>query len=149
VCVLGEAARVRLFGLTDPLSKFVKVNGQWYRVIGIAGAQAVVQNDVAGLPGQDRNNVIYVPTGASMFRLEDNYSQFRDEIDGAYLRLKPNADIVAAGQPFAASWRPRTATPTTTRSSSRPNCSRSSSARNASSTSSWSRSRRSRCSSAA
>jgi len=96
VCVLGEAARVRLFGLTDPLSKFVKVNGQWYRVIGIAGAQAVVQNDVAGLPGQDRNNVIYVPTGASMFRLEDNYSQFRDEIDGAYLRLKPNADIVAA-----------------------------------------------------
>jgi putative ABC transport system permease protein len=51
---------------------------------------------VAGLPGQDRNNVLYVPTGAAMFRLEDNYSQFRDEIDGVYLRLKPDADILAA-----------------------------------------------------
>jgi putative ABC transport system permease protein len=56
----------------------------------------VAQTDVAGLPGQDRNNVLYVPTGAAMFRLEDNYSQFRDEIDGVYLRLKPDADILAA-----------------------------------------------------
>jgi len=96
VCVLGEAARVRLFGLTDPLGQFVKVNGQWYRAIGVAGAQAVAQNDVAGVPNQDRNNVLYVPTGAAMFRLEDNYSQYRDEIDGVYLRLKPEADVLAA-----------------------------------------------------
>jgi putative ABC transport system permease protein len=96
VCVLGEAARVRLFGLADPLGQFVKVNGQWYRTIGVAGAQAVAQTDVAGLPGQDRNNVLYVPTGAAMFRLEDNYSQFRDEVDGVYLRLKPDADVLAA-----------------------------------------------------
>jgi putative ABC transport system permease protein len=96
LCVLGEAARVRLFGLTDPLDRFVKVNAQWYRVIGVAGPQAVVQGDLAGVPGQDRNNVLYVPTGAAMFRLEDNYSQFRDEIDGVYLRLAPGADILAA-----------------------------------------------------
>ena len=96
VCVLGEAARVRLFGLSDPLGQFVKVAGQWYQAIGVAGPQAVAQTDVAGLPGQDRNNVLYGPTGAAMFRLEDNYSQFRDEIDGVYLRLKPDADILAA-----------------------------------------------------
>jgi putative ABC transport system permease protein len=96
VCVLGEAARVRLFGLADPLGQFVKVNGQWYQTIGVAGPQAVAQSDVAGLPGQDRNNVLYVPTGAAMFRLEDNYSQFRDEIDGVYLKLKPDADVIAA-----------------------------------------------------
>ena len=48
------------------------------------------------MPGQDRNNALYVPTGAAMFRLEDNYSQFRDEVDGVYLRLKPDADILAA-----------------------------------------------------
>jgi len=96
VCVLGEAARVRLFGLADPLGQFVKVNGQWYQAIGVAGSQAVAQSDVAGLPGQDRNNVLYVPTGAAMFRLEDNYSQFRDEIDGVYLKLKPDADVIAA-----------------------------------------------------
>jgi len=37
-----------------------------------------------------------VPTGAAMFRLEDTYSSYRDEIDGVYLRLKPDADIMAA-----------------------------------------------------
>ena len=31
-----------------------------------------------------------------MLRLEDNYSSFRDEIDGVYLRLKADADVTAA-----------------------------------------------------
>jgi len=96
ICVLGDAARVRLFGLSDPIGRFVKVNGQWYQTIGVAAAQAVAQADVPGLPSQDRNNVVYVPTGATIFRLEDNYSQFRDEIDGVYMRLKPDADVIAA-----------------------------------------------------
>ena len=93
VCVLGEAARTALFGLDDPLGRFVKVNDQWFRVIGAAGPQAAAQSDVAGLPAQDRNNLIYVPTGAAIFRLEDNYSGMRDEIDGVYLRLKPDVDV--------------------------------------------------------
>src|SRR5207237_3546136 len=33
---------------------------------------------------------------SAMFRLEDNYSQFRDEIDGVYMRLKADADVIAA-----------------------------------------------------
>jgi len=96
VCVLGEAARVRLFGLTDPLGRFVKMNQQWFHVIGIAGSQAAAQTDVAGVPGQDRNNLVYVPTASAMLRLEDTYSQFRDEIDGLYIRLTPDADVTAA-----------------------------------------------------
>jgi putative ABC transport system permease protein len=96
VCVLGEAARVRLFGLADPLGRYVKVNEQWFQVIGVAGPQAAAQRDVAGLPGEDRNNLLYVPTGAAMFRLEDTYSSLRDEIDGVYLRLKPDADVSGA-----------------------------------------------------
>jgi putative ABC transport system permease protein len=96
VCVLGEAARTSLFGIDDPLDRFVKVNEQWFRVIGVAGAQAVAQTDLAGLPAQDRNNLIYVPIGAAMFRLEDTYSEMRDEIDGVYVRLKPDVDMSSA-----------------------------------------------------
>jgi putative ABC transport system permease protein len=96
VCVLGEAARTTLFGLDDPIDRYVKVNEQWFRVIGTAGPQAVAQGDVGGIPAQDRNNVIYVPTGAAIFRLEDNYSPIRDEIDGVYLRMKPDADVTTA-----------------------------------------------------
>ena len=87
VCVLGEAARWRLFGDADPLGQFVKVNEQWFEVIGVAGPQAVAQRDVGGVPAQDRNNLIYVPTSAAILRLEDNYSQLRDEIDGIFVRV--------------------------------------------------------------
>ena len=48
------------------------------------------------MPAQDRNNLIYVPIGAAMLRLEDSYSRFRDEIDGIYLQLKPATTDVAA-----------------------------------------------------
>ncbi|HEV3139764.1 MAG TPA: ABC transporter permease [Vicinamibacterales bacterium] len=96
VCVLGDAARVGLFGVDDPLGRFVKVNEQWLRVIGVVGAQTSLQADISGLPAQDRNNLIYIPTGTAMFRLEDTYSEMRDEIDGVYLRLKPEVDMTAA-----------------------------------------------------
>jgi len=96
LCVLGEAARVALFGVSDPLGQFVKVGEHWFRVIGIAGPQATAREGVGGAPAQDRNNLIYVPTGAAMLRLEDSYTMLRDEIDGLYLRFTPAADISAA-----------------------------------------------------
>ncbi|HYT74567.1 MAG TPA: ABC transporter permease [Vicinamibacterales bacterium] len=93
VAVLGEAATAALFGADDPIGRYVKVNDQWFRVIGVAGPQLTVQSDVAGIPVQDRNNIIYVPLYSSVFRLEDGQSAQKDEIDGIYLQMKPGADI--------------------------------------------------------
>ena len=39
VAVLGQAATAGLFGGADPIGQSVKVNQQWFRVIGIAGSQ--------------------------------------------------------------------------------------------------------------
>ena len=96
LCVLGEATRQSLFGGDDPLGRFVKLGAQWFRVVGVAAPQAVAQGEVGGVPAQDRNNLIYVPTTAAILRLEDSYSQFRDEIDGMYIRLKRDADVSAS-----------------------------------------------------
>jgi putative ABC transport system permease protein len=96
VAVLGEAAAATLFGADDPVGQFVKVNEQCFQVIGVAGPQLTVQSDVAGLPAQDRNNLIYVPLSSSVFRLEDGQSWRKDEIDGVYLQMKTGADIPAA-----------------------------------------------------
>ena len=93
VAVLGEAVAASLFGVEDPLGRYVKVNDQWFLVIGVAGPQLSVQSDVAGLPAQDRNNLIYVPLNAAIFRLEDNQSQYKDEIDGIYLQLESSSNI--------------------------------------------------------
>ena len=96
LAVLGEGAAASLFGADDPVGQYVKVNEQWFRVIGVAGPQLTVQADVAGLPAQDRNNLIYVPLYSAIFRLEDGQSQQKDEIDGIYLQMRQGADVPAA-----------------------------------------------------
>jgi putative ABC transport system permease protein len=97
VAVLGQAAAAALFGGADPVGQFVKVNSQWFRIIGVAGPQLTVQNDIAGLPATDRNNLIYVPVMAAILRLEDSLSWQKDEIDAVYLRLQPEASVVSTG----------------------------------------------------
>ena len=96
VAVLGEAAAASLFGADDPIGRYVKVNEQWFQVIGVAGPQLTVQSEVAGLPAQDRNNLIYVPLYSAIFRLEDGQSQQKDEIDGIYLQMRSGSDVPSA-----------------------------------------------------
>jgi len=97
VAVLGQGAAATLFGVDDPVGRFVKVNEDWFRVVGVAGPQLAVQGNVGGLPAQDRNNLIYVPTMAAILRMEDVRSSIADEIDALYLAIAPDADVVAAG----------------------------------------------------
>ena len=96
LAVLGEAAAASLFGADDPVGRYVKVNDQWFQVIGVAGPQLTVQSDVAGIPAQDRNNLIYVPLYSAIFRLEDGQTQYKDEIDGIYLQMQSSNDVPAA-----------------------------------------------------
>jgi putative ABC transport system permease protein len=96
VAVLGEAAAASLFGVDDPIGRHVKVNEQWFQVIGVAGPQLTVQSDVGGLPAQDRNNLIYVPLYSAIFRLEDGQSRQKDEIDGIYVQIQSSENIPAS-----------------------------------------------------
>jgi putative ABC transport system permease protein len=87
VCVLGTAAKLSLFGPADAVGQFVKVNDQWFHVIGVVAPQLTTQTEVAGVPNQDSNNLIYAPVNSVILRLEDSFSGLKDEIDGIYLRL--------------------------------------------------------------
>ena len=97
VAVLGQAAAASLFGIDDPVDRFVKINQQWFRVIGVAAPQLVADSDVAGLPAVDRNDVIYVPLRSALLRIEDSQSGYKDEIDGLYLSLQPTTSVTDAG----------------------------------------------------
>ncbi len=98
VCVLGAAAKWGLFGSANALGEYVKVNEQWFRVLGVVDAQLSSDSPVAGAPAVDANNVIYIPLQSAFQRLEDSYSDVRDEIDGIYLQLGDSAGITEAGQ---------------------------------------------------
>lgn len=98
ICVLGAGAKSNLFGAADPLGQWVKLNQQWFQVIGVVNPQLSSQTEVAGVPAQDLNNLIYVPLNAAIFRLEDSYSGARDEIDGIYLHLRDAANVPQVAQ---------------------------------------------------
>jgi putative ABC transport system permease protein len=98
VCVLGAAAKWSLFGSSDPLGQYVKVNEQWFRVIGVVSPQLSAPSDSQGATSTDANNNIYVPLQSAFLRLEDSYSDVRDEIDGIYLNLGDTADIPESAQ---------------------------------------------------
>ena len=98
ICILGAAAKSNLFGASNALGEYIKLNQQWFRVIGVASPQLSSQTEVAGVPTQDLNNVVYMPVKAAMLRLEDSYSDARDEIDGIYLHLTDDADVPQVAQ---------------------------------------------------
>jgi len=98
VCVLGTGAKASLFGSAEPVNQYVKLDEQWFRVIGVVAPQVTAQADVAGVSAQDLNNIIYVPLNASIFRLENSYSDRKDEIDGIYLYLKDTNELASSSQ---------------------------------------------------
>jgi putative ABC transport system permease protein len=93
VCVLGEAAKVALFGLGDALGQSVKVNDGWLTVVGILSAQGT-GSDVEGLEVASADNLILAPLNTVMRRYEDNQSWLKDEIDGIYVRMKPDSNSI-------------------------------------------------------
>ena len=97
VAVLGQAAAASLFGSENPVDQSVKINDQWFKIIGVAGPQMAARQEVAGIPAIDRNNLVYVPLQAAILRLEETQSRMRDEIDGIYLSLSQTADVSGSG----------------------------------------------------
>ena len=87
VCVLGAGARDSLFGAASPIGEYVKLDEQWFRIIGVVSPQLVAQSDVSGAPGEDQNSLIYAPLNSVLFRVADSQNWYHDEIDGIYLKL--------------------------------------------------------------
>jgi putative ABC transport system permease protein len=98
VAVLGEGAKANLFGTREVVGEYVKVNEQWFRIIGVAAPQLSLDSAVGGLPAQDANNIVYAPIQSVMFRLEDTMSRIKDEVDGLYLQLDPKTDSLGAAE---------------------------------------------------
>jgi putative ABC transport system permease protein len=98
VCVLGDGARASLYGNQEALGQYVKVNEQWFHVIGVVAPQLTMQGSASALPSQDLNNLLYVPLYTALDRLEDTNSDMKDEIDGIYLQMLPSVDILTTAE---------------------------------------------------
>lgn len=99
VCVLGEGAKVSLFGYTAALGKYVKVNDTWLQVVGVLKPQV---SSGSGIAAQDPNLVIYTPLNTFEYRFFDMGGNLKDELAGVDMRLKPDADSSSAARVVAA-----------------------------------------------
>jgi len=88
VCVLGAAAKDSLFGTSGAVGQYVKLNEQWFHVIGVVGSQLAASGDTTSIPNEDSNNLIYAPLNAVRLRMEDAETWRKDEVDAVYLQLK-------------------------------------------------------------
>ena len=87
VCVLGAAAKDSLFGASQAVGEYIKLNVLWCHVIGIVAPQLAPESEGSGVRTEDMNNLVYVPLNSVLYRLEDSQSWLKDEIDGLYLHL--------------------------------------------------------------
>jgi len=95
VCVLGQTAKVNLFGYDPAVGKYVKANDTWLRVVGVLAEQ---NSSGAGAAARDWNNVIYLPLNTFQYRFYDNSFSQKDDLDGVDMSLRPNVDSVQAAK---------------------------------------------------
>ena len=87
VAVLGSRAARELFGDVDPLGRPVRVNHQWFRVVGLLADRELGKQEFEGVPLESPSHRVYVPlaTAREVFRfqpLEEEIDVFRVEIGG-------------------------------------------------------------------
>jgi putative ABC transport system permease protein len=95
VCVLGERAKIAIFGYGTALGKFIKVNDTWLQVVGVLQKQA---GSGGGAQAHDADFIIYTPLNTYQYRFVDVGSNFKDELDGVDMRLKLNADSTSTAR---------------------------------------------------
>jgi putative ABC transport system permease protein len=71
VCVLGSAIQEKLFTYENPLNKEIKIDNQWFRVIGVLASKKITPAGVKKLGLKDFNMDIYVPITTMFHKLEN------------------------------------------------------------------------------
>ncbi len=70
VCVLGSEIKEKLFMYESPLNKEIKIDDQWFRIIGILASKKITPAGVKKLGLKDFNADIYVPITTMFHKLE-------------------------------------------------------------------------------
>lgn len=91
VCVLGTTARRKLFGLNDPLGEEIKINNEWFTVIGVLADRLVEGEEFEGVKIENPNNDIYVPLRTLLTKFESK--PIDNELDEIVVQLPEGANV--------------------------------------------------------
>jgi len=70
VCVIGEGVKEKLFHFEDPIGKQLKLEKQWFTVIGIMEKQRSQLKKIESLKMRNLNMDVYIPLTTAQFKME-------------------------------------------------------------------------------
>lgn len=97
VAVIGSSLIRELCGLRDPVGSFIKIDGQWYEIIGVLAGGSAAEDDQEGLL-RSTNRDIYIPLSCALVR--SDRLRWQRELDRLIVRvddidqLTPVAELV-------------------------------------------------------
>jgi len=91
VCVLGITAKQKLFGFGDVLSRQIKVNDIWLKVVGVLADSAAEKQEFQGVKVENPNNDIYIPITAAIRKFDTDAVE--NELDTIVVQIHEDADI--------------------------------------------------------
>jgi putative ABC transport system permease protein len=72
VCVLGNGISKTLFPYEDPIGKSIKIEDQWFEIIGVLSPKSLFTETVGELASRDLNTDIYLPLSSFNKRFSKN-----------------------------------------------------------------------------
>jgi len=93
VCVLGSEVADELFTIEDPLGKKIKIENQWFTVIGVLMYQPV---STAGATELNYNTHIFVPMNSVLIRFD--YDPMESELDQIVVEISDSKYVVASAE---------------------------------------------------
>lgn len=99
VCTLGASIAKSLFGYENPVGQHVKMEDQWFEVVGVMNTKALFTETVGELAARDLNNDIYIPLSTFNKRipkennLDSEINQFTVKL-GSSERLMESAAVI-------------------------------------------------------
>ena len=93
VCILGADVAKQLFPVQDPLGKQVKLDDQWFEVIGVMTSKALFTETVGELAARNLNQDIYLPL-SSLLRRFTKEQQLASEVDQLTVKVHDSEQLV-------------------------------------------------------
>ena len=90
-CLLGTTARRKLFGLNRAVGEQIKINREWFTVIGVLSDQQLSQEEFEGIEVENPNNHIYIPLQTLLRKFEPDPVQ--NELDEILIHTPEGSDL--------------------------------------------------------
>lgn len=97
VCVLGADVANKLFPMENPIGKMVKIQDQWFEVIGIMDTKALFTETVGELAARNLNQDVYIPLSSFLRRFEKE-NQLTSQIDQLTLKVLNSDELVSTAE---------------------------------------------------